>query len=67
MILWLGWVVLLLILPGLHQDAVFRDFPGGPVVKTLPAQCKGHRFNPWSVNIPHAAEQLSLCAAEPVL
>ena len=25
-------------------------------------QCKGHRFDPWSRRIPHATEQLSLCA-----
>ena len=25
-------------------------------------QCRGHRFEPWSGKIPHAAEQLSLCA-----
>ena len=24
-------------------------------------QCKGHRFDPWPRNIPHATEQLSLC------
>ena len=23
-----------------------QDFPGGPVVKTLHVQCKGHRFDP---------------------
>ena len=23
-----------------------RDFPGGPVVKTLHFHCRGHRFNP---------------------
>ena len=27
-----------------------RDFPGGPVVKTLCCQCREHRFNPWSEN-----------------
>ena len=27
-----------------------RDFPGGPVVKTLSFQCRGHRFDPWSGN-----------------
>ena len=27
------------------------DFPGGPVVKTLQFQCKGHRFDPWSGNL----------------
>ena len=37
------------------------DFPGGAVVKNLPAQCRGHRFDPWSRKIPHAAEQLSPC------
>ena len=33
----------------------------------LPMQ--GHRFEPWSRKIPHAAEQLGLCATttEPVL
>ena len=25
-----------------------RDFPGGPVAKTLCSQCKGPGFNPWS-------------------
>ena len=27
-----------------------RDFPGGPVVKTLLSQCRGHGFNPLSGN-----------------
>ena len=27
-----------------------RDFPGGPVAKTLSSQCRGPGFNPWSVN-----------------
>ena len=26
----------------------YRDFPGGPVVKTLCFQCRGHGFDPWS-------------------
>ena len=32
-------------------------------------QCRRHRFGPWSGKIPHAPEQLSLCAtaAEPAL
>ena len=32
-------------------------------------QCRGHGFNPWSREIPHAVEQPSLCTAitEPVL
>ena len=27
-----------------------REFPGGPVVKTLHFHCKGHRFDPWLGN-----------------
>ena len=27
-----------------------RDFPGGPVVKTLRFHCRGHGFDPWSGN-----------------
>jgi len=27
-----------------------RDFPGGPVSKTLHFHCKGHGFDPWSGN-----------------
>ena len=30
--------------------------------KESACQCRGHEFNPWSRKIPHAAEQLSLCA-----
>ena len=26
----------------------YRDFPGGPVAKTLSSQCRGPRFDPWS-------------------
>ena len=29
--------------------------------KSPPANAEGHRFDPWSGKIPHAAEQLSLC------
>ena len=25
-----------------------RDFPGGPVAKTLPFQCRGPMLDPWS-------------------
>ena len=27
-----------------------RDFPGGPVVRTLHVQCRGPKFDPWSGN-----------------
>lgn len=26
----------------------FREFPGGPVVRTSNFHCRGHRLNPWS-------------------
>ena len=33
----------------------YREFPGGPVAKTLYSQCRGPGFNPWSGNwIPQA-------------
>ena len=37
--------------------------------KDSACQWKRHGFNPWSRKIPHATEQLSLCATtiEPVL
>ena len=28
----------------------------------IACQCRGHRFSLWSEKIPHAMEQLSLCA-----
>ena len=47
----------------------YRDFPGGAVVKSQPANAGEHGFDPWTGKIPHAAEQLSPCATttEPVL
>ena len=44
-----------------------KDFPGSPVVKSLPAHAGESRFDPWSRRIPHDAGQLNLCAmaAEP--
>ena len=36
-----------------------RDLPGGPVVKNLPCNPGGCRFDPWSEKIPHATEQIS--------
>ena len=29
---------------------VLGDFPGCPVVKNSPSNCREHRFNPWSGN-----------------
>ena len=34
-------------------------FHGSLVVKTLPTQCRGHRFDPWSGKIPQVEGQLS--------
>ena len=28
----------------------YRDFLGDPVLKTLPIQCRRHRFSPWLGN-----------------
>ena len=40
------------------------DFPGGPVVKNLPSNAGDAGSIPGrGTRIPHAAEQLSLCAA----
>ena len=52
-------------LKGMH----WGDFPGGTVVKNLPAKAGDQGFNLWSGKIPHATEQLSLCATttEPAL
>ena len=35
------------------------DFPGGAVVKNLPAHAGDMGLIPWSGKIPHTAEQLS--------
>ena len=37
--------------------------------KESACQYRGHEFDPWSRKVPHAAEQLSLCATtiQPVL
>ena len=46
-----------------------KGFPGGTVVKNLPANAEDTGVSPWSGKIPHAAEQLSPCATttEPAL
>ena len=38
---------------------MYRDFPGGPVVKN---PGRGHGLHPWSRQIPRAEERLSPCA-----
>ena len=45
------------------------DFPGGVVVKNPPSNAEDLGLEPWSGKIPHAMEQLSLCATttEPTL
>ena len=47
------------LIQALHPEPFYvreaiTDFPGGPAVKTLSSQCRGHWFNPWS-EIPPAA------------
>ena len=34
----------------LIKTICYRDFPGGPVVKTPSFHCRGHRFDPWPGN-----------------
>ena len=34
----------------IYYKLLFRDFPGGPAVKTLSFHCRGHGFDPWSGN-----------------
>ena len=47
----------------LQDEEGMQDFPGGPVIKTLPFHCMGHGFHPWSgTKIPHA----EWCAAPPL-
>ena len=33
-----------------NSKTFFRDFPGGPVVKTLHFHCRGHGFDAWLGN-----------------
>ena len=39
----------------------YRDFPGGAVVKNLPANAGDTGSSPGPGRFPHAVEQLSLC------
>ena len=51
-----------------HQNDESLGYPSWPCGRESAWQCSGHRFDPWSGKIPHAAEQPSLCtwAPEPV-
>ena len=53
-------------LPKKHDP---REFPGGTVLKNLPANAGDMGSIPWSGKIPHAVEQQSSCATttEPAL
>ena len=33
-----------------HEQCNVREFPGGPVVRTLSFQCRGPGFDPWLGN-----------------
>ena len=33
----------------IYEEAL-AAFPGGPVVRTLSFQCRGHNFSPWVEN-----------------
>ena len=52
---WTDWVAWTTVLSAYS----LRDFPCGPVAKTLNSECRGHGFNPWSpmsqprVWVPH--------------
>ena len=36
---------------GAGKNRRWREFPGGPVVRTLCFQCRGPGFDPWSGNL----------------
>ena len=40
---------------------IYWDFPGGPVIKDLPAKARNTSFNFWSSKVPHAVKLLSSC------
>ena len=42
------------------KELLGKDFPGGPVVKSLPSNARDAGSIPgWGTKVPHAAEQLS--------
>ena len=44
----------------IQEFCTYQGFPGGSVVKNLPAKARQHGFDPWSRKIPHASGKLSL-------
>ena len=51
----------------IKKKKISLGFPGGSVVKNLACQFGGHRFDPWSGKIPHAAEHVTPFAAHSVV
>ena len=47
-----------------NKKATYRDFPGGPVVRSLPGDAGS--IPGWGTRIPHAVGQLGLWDLEPV-
>ena len=46
------------------KELLGKDFPGGPVVKSLPSNARDAGSIPgWGTTIPHAMGQLSPCTA----
>ena len=48
-----------------QRSSIFKKVVGPSLVAQwlrIACQCSGHGFEPWSRKIPHATEQLSLCA-----
>ena len=45
-----GKIEIILSSPALTIKSQNRDFPGGPVVRTLYFHCREHKFSPWWVN-----------------
>ena len=45
-----------------QDQAMFWDFPAGPVVRRLCCRCRGHGFDPLSRKSPPTAEQQSPCS-----
>ena len=44
------FIYLFIFLTWFLKSQLQGDFPGGPVVRSLPSQCRGCQFHPWSGN-----------------